>query len=424
MTKACLPLLLSLSLLACNSDSDNTVSNDTIPGLTELKSGESRDLAPAVSTEDLNLLVANQNDFAFELFRELSASDNNLFISPYSAQVALAQVWAGARSTTENDMATALNFSNFNQATLHPLFNQQDLLLTENNNVNNFTLNLANTLFGQKDFSFQQPFLDILAIDYGAGVQGVDFINDTENARLSINTWIERQTREKIQNMFPQGIITQDTRFVLVNAVYFKGEWALQFPPGATANGDFTNIEGVIQNTDKMQQTGIFAYHTNSIRTAVEMLYSNQDFSMLLVMPSDFGNYELQFSNTTYQNLLGSLIPTNIELSMPKWNISGPLIDLNTALTNLGMGIAFSDAADFSGIAEQTLVIQKVAQKTFIAVDENGTEAAAATGVVGGVTSAPPPPLPADINKPFFYMIIHKPTNTILFLGKYTSVPA
>lgn len=419
MRKAVLLLLVSVilfSLPACNG----VVSADVA------QSDKPRDTSPAASKDDIAALVRGNNAFAFDLYHKLSQDEGNLFLSPYSISEALAMTYAGARGDTEKAMAQALNFT-LPQDRLHTAFNSLDLQLKQRGQGAKgkdgkcFRLNMVNALWGQKGFDFLPAFLDTLAQNYGAGLRLVDFINHTEDARLTINGWVSDQTEGRIKDLIPPGVLDKMTRLVLTNAIYFNAAWQHPFEKNATSDAPFRLLDGREITVPMMRQTTSFNYTEGEGYQAVELPYDGQELSMVVLLPRSgkFQDFEQKLTADTVQQIIKQMEHRQVALSMPKFTYESQF-SLKRALTDLGMGVAFDPvAADFSGTdGRRDLFIQDALHKAFVAVDEAGTEAAAATAVVVGLTAMPPPPLEMKVDRPFVFLIRDIPTGSIIFVGR------
>jgi serpin B len=389
-----------------------------------LQSDKPRNTAPAVSEGDLAALVAGNNAFAFDLYQVLKQENANLFYSPYSLSEALAMTYAGARGETEKDMAKALSFD-LPQNRLHPAFNSLDLQLKQRGegakgkDGGGFRLNVANAIWGQKDYRFLDEYLDVLAQNYGAGLRIVDFINETEQSRLTINKWVSDQTEEKIKDLIPEGVINQLTRLVLTNAIYFNAAWEHPFQEHATSDGQFHLLDGGDVNVPMMRQSESFGYAEGDGYQAVELPYDGREMSMVVLLPAagQFNTFEDKLNAEFVTAITGNLKIQRVSLTMPKFEYESSF-GLKKALDTLGMGVAFTDAADFSGMdGKHDLLIQDVVHKAFVSVDESGTEAAAATAVIVGLTSAPAEPVVMTIDRPFIFFIRDMQTGSIIFVG-------
>jgi serpin B len=429
-------LLTSLALVfffgACRQEQDSDETSPIRDG-NELKSPLAHDTSPVYTENQLRQLVGCINTFAFELYHMIKDEADNLLFSPYSISVALAMTYAGARNETETQMAAALHF-NFPQDKLHSLFNALGLELanrekSEGNEDDKYLkLNIANAIWAQDGHPFLSQFLDTLAVNYGAGIWLVDFKSDPEQARLTINDWVARQTGNKIKDLLARGDIDELTRLVLTNALYFNAAWAIPFNEEETCDGDFYLTDGSTITVPMMtpqEGTGengeVYTAAVGPGYQAVELPYYGGEFSMLIVIPDQgtFTAFEQRLDYPLIEEMVNNLSEESIALIMPKFGYQSQF-DLSKSLAEMGMPDAFdSQAADFSGIdgGVGQLYIGSVVHKTFISVDEAGTEAAAATAVViFGIGHQDPREI--IVNRPFIYMIRDIKTGAILFLGR------
>jgi len=392
-----------------------------------IQSDEPRDMAPQVSGDDLATLVAGNSAFAFDLYQQLKDEDGNLFYSPYSISVALAMTYGGARSETEEQMADAMSFI-LSQENLHPAFNALALELAsrgegaEGKDDEGFRLNIVNAIWGQKDYVFLDDFLDLLAVNYGAGLRVLDFINATEESRVTINDWVSDQTEGRIEDLIPQGMLTPLARLVLTNAIYFNAAWAEPFNEDATQEGTFYLLDGSEMTVPMMRQTESFGYAEGDGYRAVALPYDGREFSMVILLPDSgqFDAFETALDAEQVDGIIGSLGYRQVSLSMPRFEFDSSF-SLQEALSVMGMPIAFSTSADFSGMTDnpERLFISDVVHKAFVSVDEEGTEAAAATAVIVGATAMPPSEtVEVTIDRPFIFLIRDIETGAILFVGR------
>ena len=377
-----------------------------------VQSDQPRDTAATVDGGRLATLVSGNSQFALDLYQTLRSQEGNLFFSPFSVSSALAMTYAGARNQTEAQMAQTLHYQ-LPQAELHPAFNALDLALSAEGA---FTLRNANSIWGQQGFSFQSDFLDTLALNYGAGLRQVDYINASEQARQAINDWVAEETEDKIQDLIPDGALTQDTRLVLANAIYFNGKW--EFPFNPAVDGSFTLLNNETVTTPMMSRRASFRFSAGPNYQAVALPYQGGEIEMLIIMPApgEFEAVESSLNPAQLVAIAGALQPGDIELTMPKFSFESQF-QLRGTLAQMGMSDAFDpNAADFSGMTGQAeLFISDVVHKAFVAVDEEGTEAAAATGVMIGVTSMPEV---VALDHPFIFAIQDTTTGTTLFVGR------
>jgi serpin B len=385
-----------------------------------------RDLNPSIPDADLSTLVAGNNAFAFDLYRSLRTGEENEVFSPYIVSIALAMTYAGARNDTGSQMAGALHFT-LPQERLHPAFNKLDLDLTEPNKLPSqkgqpLQLSIVNSLWAEQTYSFLQPFLDLLAGNYGAGLQLVDFVNQSEAVRSQINQAVSDQTHQKITNLIPEGALTPLTRLVLVNAIYFKADWEEQFDPNDTSDGPFHLLDGTVTQVKMMSHRFLNTpYISGDGYKAVELSYLGNSAAMDILVPDEgkFNDFESQLTVDKFNNILAGMHSTILSLELPKFTFSSSS-DLRGQLSALGMPDAFDpDKADFSGMTgNRDLFIGAVLHKAFVAVDEKGTEAAAATAVTMSATSILEQNVQLTVDRPFIFVIRDLATGQILFLGR------
>ncbi len=361
----------------------------------------------------------------------LREEDGNLFYSPYSISLALAMTYAGARSETAQQMADTLYFS-LPQARLHPAFNSLDIELTQRGegaqgkDGEGFRLNIVNAIWGQKDYKFLAEFLDVLAEDYGAGLRILDFAGAPEESRITINNWVGDQTEGRIEDLIPQGLINALTRLVLTNAIYFNAAWQYPFEEDVTDDGTFYLLKGNEITVPMMRQTESFGYAEGDGYQAIELPYDGRELSMVILLPArgQFESFEVSLDAQQVDAILGSLEQREINLTMPRFEFESDF-GLKEALTALGMPVAFSGGADFSGMTgKRDLFIADVIHKAFVSVDEAGTEAAAATAVVMELTALPDMPIDVNVDHPFIFLIRDIETGAILFVGRVVNPSA
>jgi serpin B len=408
---------LSVALTGCG---------DGAPKIDTVKSPVQRVADPQIPDADRATLASDNAAFAFDVYKQLIANNNNLIFSPASISIALAMTYAGAAGTTATEMASALHFT-LPPAQLHPAFNTLDLALTSRGqgqlgaDGRPMQVDIVNALWAEKTYTFRSDFLDTLAANYGAGVNLLDFINAPDPSRVTINNWVAEQTNDKIQDLLPQNSIDSSTRLVLTNAVYFNAAWKTPFDANNTHNGSFTLLDGSSVNATFMNAElfGIpAAQGTNFV--AASLPYADDNLSLLVVVPDagEFTPVESSLDSTALATLVAGLTSQQVILGLPRFKIETGAA-LKDILTALGMTSAFDPGtADFSGMdGTHNLFISEVVHKAFIDVAEKGTEAAAATGVIM-VGSAAPTGLFINANRPFLYFLRDQPTGAILFMGR------
>ncbi len=390
-----------------------------------IQSDKPRETSPDVNDTDLTTLANGNSDFAFDLYQALSKEDDNIFYSPYSVSQALAMTYAGARGETEQQMADTLHFI-LPQDRLHPAFNSVDIELShrgegaQGKNGEGFRLNIVNAIWGQKDYEFLTTFLDTLAESYGAGLRLLDFISAPDESRLTINNWVSDQTEGRIEDLIPQGLINKLTRLVLTNAIYFNAAWQYPFSEDITGAGPFYLLYGGDVTVPMMRQTESFRYVEGDGFQAVELPYDGSELSMIILLPQagQFEAFEGVLNAQRVEEMVKALDPRQVTLTMPKFEFESSF-SLKETLAMMGMPVAFSGGADFSGMTgNRDLFIADVVHKAFVSVDEAGTEAAAATAVVMELTAAPETPVEVTIDHPFIFLIRDIETGTILFVGR------
>jgi serpin B len=413
-----------------------------LPATGFISSDEPYNTDPDVTSDDKAALVAGNSTFAFNLYQKLgddaANQGKNMFYSPYSISEALAMAYAGADGNTATEMENTLQFTALGQE-VHPAFNRLDLDLAERGGEEGFRLNIANSSWGQAGYEFLSPYLDTLATNYAAGMHRIDFASAPDSSRKTINQWVYDKTEEKIQDLLPEGSITDQTLLVLVNAIYFNAAWDNQFD--TAQDGLFYPLDGSEVNTPIMHQSETLSYVEGAGYKALELPYDadglecgemdmatgvmgqcDDEMSMVILLPDadNFEAFENSLDYATVNTILTNLDNSGVQqvdVAMPKFNIEGASVDLTGALRAMGMADAFSlESADFSNISEGPLFIGGVIHKAYISVDEEGTEAAAATGVVMPGSSAPTAEFIA--NHPFVFFIRDNDTGTILFIGR------
>jgi len=426
-------LVLILSLSGCfhNEDDDPVVDNgfsSEFPG-DQAKSDKSRDQSAEISQADLDAQIANNTNFSIELFRKLTGNtefqNKNIVFSPFSLSLTTAMLSAGATNNTLDEINQAMHF-NTDQLMLHNAFNTLDLAYASragsysrvDNSTGEIQLNITNALWGQTDYSFEDAFLDTLAVNYGAGMNLVNFVTDPEIARTEINQWVSTQTNNKITDAMPRGSVNIDTRLVLTNTVYLKADWFKPFSVPSTREQDFVSLDGTTVTTPFMNQDASFSYLQAADVTAVEMPFVGENLAMLIVMPDagSFETYESSFDKAELARVMSNLQNARILLSMPKFNFETDL-PLKDTLISLGIEDAFKEnIADLSGIDDTTkLFVFSAIHKAFITVEESGLEAGAFTGFGVNVSSLPPSII---IDNPFLFIIRDTINDSILFFGR------
>lgn len=366
------------------------------------------------------------NSFAADLYHKLADSEENFVFSPLSISAALAMVYAGAEADTAAEMAKVLHFPESSQQ-FHAAYGELLNSLNQADALEGLDLNVANSLWGQSGFPFNQDYLDLILASYNGGLQDVDFVNQTEAARETINQWVEQETRDKIQDLIPQGVLTPETVLVLANAVYFDGKWAHEFDVYATQPDSFDVSADEEMLVDMMHDTANYNYMECDGVQYVELPYRDGRFSMLLALPGDgtpLSQVDVTAMTDDLSEFLSGLELQRVAVSLPKFEVTS-MPDVKQALVDLGMEDLFDpDLSDLDGmvdpqyVLEGNLFVQDIRHKAFIELDEAGTTAAAATAVIVGLTSSmPPQAVYFTADHPFQYFICDTQTDTILFMG-------
>jgi serpin B len=331
--------------------------------------------------------------------------------------------YAGARGRTAQQMAEVLRFS-LPDDRLHPAFGEliQDLDAVREG----YELRIANRLFGQKEFAFRQPFLDLTGEHYSAPLESLDFVKNPDGSREHINHWVEEKTNGKIRDLLPEGSIRDTTRLVLTNAIYFNGKWKYKFDKDDTRDELFYAADGTASNVEMMFQKGRFRYGKFDGFQLLEMPYAGDDLSMVVMLPDAMDGLpalEASLTPDLIEKSLAAMWERDVLVHLPKFKFEATF-GLGGTLQDMGMVDAF-ESADFSGIGDGGLAISDVLHKAFIDVNEAGTEAAAATAVIIGVTDAcfdcsPPPPPVFRADHPFLFVLRDMHSGSLMFLGRVT----
>lgn len=393
-------------------------------GLGLLSTGQRAEAVKPPPEADAAPVVAANNRFAFELLGRVSKPDANAFVSPYSIASALSMTYAGARGDTAAEMARTLHFDT-DQGRWHPAFAALNAQLQPDEKKRDYQLYIANRLWAQSGAPFNAAFLKTTRDNYAAGIQAVDFRNDSEAARQTINTWIEERTDEKVKALIRKGQLTDDTRVVLTNAIYFKAGWDLPFTKEATALADF-RTDGEILKVPMMRAMKFFAYSGSEKFEVVSLPYKDGGLSMLIVLPKKLdglADVEKDFNAERLKEVTAKLASRRVDLHLPKFKLQQSY-NLQSTLVAMGMPKAFSrKEANFSGITREPLFLENVIHQAVLEVDEKGAEAAAATVVRPPLKFKPPPEeeektVVFKADHPFLFMIRENRTGAVLFLGR------
>lgn len=369
---------------------------------------------------DLETVAAGNTEFALDSYSLISGEEGNIFFSPYSISSALAMTYAGARGKTAEEMAEVLNFR-LGAARTHRAFSDLQALFSSDGPAEQTELHIANSLWPQEGFQLLPEYRSLITYYYGAAVEPVDYAGAAEEARVTINTWVEEKTAGNIQDLITPGSLDPAALLVLVNAVYFNGSWASRFDPDQTRDADF-HLSGSGETTvSMMHQRGEFRYGATGELKLLELPYADGKLSMVIILPEErdgLAKVEEQLNAGTLEGWLSILNKQEVEVYLPRFSISWGTADISSMLKTLGMQTAFGPGADFSGIdGRGGLFVSRVLHKAFIDVNEEGTEAAAATAVL--MKRGMPPQVPEfRADHPFLFMIQENSTGSLLFLGR------
>jgi serpin B len=404
-------------------------------------------VAMANGATNFELAAKATNELAVDLHRQLARGDENLCISPYSIENALAMTFAGADGETHTEMARVLHFGTESDVPASFAALQQSLegmsaktaeLAKQSKKFGGpsepITLNVANRLFAQKGYAFREAFLSLVKQNFGGAFEPLDFVANPAAATQHINKWVADQTHDRIRDLIPGGALDKTTRLVLANALYLKAPWASEFSQNATQPEPFHVHGGRPADVPMMRKTDKhFGYAKRDGYTAVSLPYAGDDLQFLVLLPNDVNGLRALESKLTSDVLAGcaKLERREVDLHLPKFKLEPPTMALAEKFEALGIKTAFDKpqgSANFDKIAPRTprdyLYISQIFHKTFIAVDEKGTEAAAATAVAmmagTALRSPPPPPIEVKVDRPFIYAIQHVPSGVCLFLGRVT----
>ncbi len=356
------------------------------------------------------------NAFGIDLYRFLAGSSENIFFSPFSLSTALAMTYLGADGNTALQMRKVLHFEDEG---LHESFS--NLIDSLNKPAEDYKLSIANALWLQEGYPLLESFLAAVEKYYRAPVNSVDFVNDPKNSVRRINDWIEQKTEGKIKDMINEDDVDSLTRLIITNAIYFKGNWVVSFDPQATKKDVFFVSEDKTVEVDMMKLTADFNYFEDEKVQILELPYAGGNLSMIVVLPKRgvrLSEVEKDLSLEKFQGWLRNLRNRRVEVMLPRFKVM-QRFSLKKTLSEMGMVDAFTNAADFSKMdGTKILKIQNVIHQAFVEVNEEGTEAAAATGVIIGIKMGPNMPVVFRADKPFLFFIYEKNNGVILFMGR------
>lgn len=375
------------------------------------------DPVPINLTTDQVSLIKSENSFAFDIFKKVAGSSQesqNLIISPLSISYALSMTLNGAKGITRDAMLNALRANGITPEIINNSYKSlSEALLSVDSRV---IISVANSVWTENNFVVKKPFTDILTAYYSAESKSFD-ISDAQVPK-QINTWIESKTNGLIKNMVDK--LDESTVMLLINAIYFKGKWNSQFDKANTVQKSFNKPGGAIVDVPMMKQKSEYKVFTGEGFVLAEFPYGQGNFVMDVILPDEnigLNSMIQSITDKSFTGWLNAMSKREIDLSFPRFKY-GYKLQLKDILADMGMGIAFTDNADFSNISDIAVMISGVLHQAFIETNEEGTEAAAATIVGIMTTSMPPAPLILNLDHPFLYIIRETSTNTILFMGK------
>lgn len=380
-------------------------------------------ISSQASSADQAEAVNGSNAFAADLFRQLLSRPGNLFFSPESISTAFAMAYAGARGQTAAAMAKVFHLT-LPQQRLQPAMGA--LLAAMNAPHKNYELRVADALWAQQDQKFLPDYLKLMQGNYGAGFHRVDFRTAPQAVRGAINRWVEQQTNDKIKDLIGPGVLTPDTRLVLTNAIYFKGDWRDHFEKAETKNEEFHLSAARTVKTPMMHRTGEYQYFDGGTFQELELPYAGSELAMVVLLPKEIAGLpalEQSFTAAAAANRINNLKPAaKVILTFPRFSMTRQF-ELSGVLSKLGMAQAFTNAADFSGMTGSPgFTISAAIHRAYIDVNEQGTEAAAATSTVMRATAVrrqiPEPPIIFRADHPFLFLIRDTRSGSILFMGR------
>lgn len=432
--KFLLPFLIFSSIIftACNLSSTNREIPQP-PVIPESITPNNPPMEIQPTTEAAQQVIQANNQFALDLYQRYSSNPDNLFFSPYSMSTAIAMSYEGARGNTAEEMRKTFHFPE----NIETLQQGSAALNSQINQPNqDFQLSTANALWAEKTYPFAQEYLDNAKKYYQGEITNLDFINNANTSRIFINDWVAKKTNDKITNLIPENSIDAMTRLVLTNAVYFKGDWIKQFDTEQTTDAEFqinANDSTTVKLMRQINEEAVFNYAESEEMQIIELPYSGDQLSMLVILPKktgdlyDLAGLEKNFTLDQLNNWKNALQMKRVFLYLPKFKLE-TTYQMAEDLIALGMVEAFSPDADFSGMTGfKDLNISAVIHKAFVEVNEEGTEAAAATAIIQRAGSAYNPNAPViptfRADHPFIFIIQQKENGNILFIGRVSNPP-
>lgn len=427
------PLLITplIFAFACTSPGGSGPNGNA--AFPEAHSEKPHDANPQVTDDEAAALASANQAFALELYHALRAGQaggKGFSVSPYSIQTAFGMLYAGTIEPAKAEMAAVLHFPlegerqhvgnnwvdaqlaarNLPELTGDPQFGDQDAVIVET----------ANGVWVREDLepNISASYLDLLAVHYDAGLYLAQFRSQPDVERMGINAWVSERTHDLIPELLPDGVITMDTRVVLVNAMYLKAPWVDPFDAQLTADAPFTRLDGSMIDVPMMHSGELEAgYAKGDDWQALAVPMRGGALELVVILPDDFAAFEPGLDASTLDDVFDALTPMIVDAKLPRFELEAQL-ELTNELRDLGMNAPFDDSRSFNDILTDLGVITAVVHQTVIKVDEKGTEAAAATGIVIEKTSTPEPGAAIVVDRPFVLAIRDQPTGTLLFLGR------
>ncbi|MCC7477795.1 serpin family protein [bacterium] len=420
LASACLKQMQPGRPRAEDKNKSTPASND-LHKKTKKGSGKENKVADdkAVTPQARQQLSAGINQFGFRLYEQLRSEDGNIFMSPYSLATAIGMVFEGAGTQTAAEIQSLLQFPELAMerraavASMYNALNPKDA---------SYSLSTANGIWSQQDFSFLPDYLNVLKVHYCSQAASMDFRNNAESSRQEINKWVADRTNDRIKDLFQEGVIRPDTKMVLANAIYFKGRWARQFDPKRSFDKDFRAPSGPVKAKFMIPagEEKDYLYFENDDFKAIELPYEGSELAMLALLPKqdELGPLEAALNPELLAKVDAGLRSTDVIVQLPRFTFKSKF-ELNETLAALGMPTAFSDDADFSGMTGgRDLKIGAAVHQAFVEVNEEGTEAAAASGIVMRPTGAAIEPISFIADHPFIFLIRDKQSGVVLFMGR------
>ncbi|MDR1082237.1 MAG: serpin family protein [Deltaproteobacteria bacterium] len=419
----------SLQSPAAPAESDPSAGAAAPPAAAQVQEKPAGPASAPASDESARALARGLNGFGWNLYRALAAEDGNVFVSPLSAAEALAMTHAGSGGGTRDELAAALGFPYSGDELARSWKSlREELVSAGGAGGGEAVFALADSLWPDSAVALRSEYLDALTRAFGPSVFPVDYSSDAEGARVAINDWTLDVTNGRIGDLVASPL-PEETVLVLVNAVYFKGKWQDAFPGGGTEEGDFREYGGKAAKVMFMNRTASFPYLEDDLGQALELPYLGGRLSMVVLLPADgeggLARLEAAATGESLDARLRALAARRAAVKLPRFAFSWGTKSLRDALEALGVKEAFTDAADFSAMSgTRGFRISDVFHKAFVEVNEEGTEAAAATGAGMVPTSMPLPPLEFTADRPFLFLIRDRATGAVIFLGRFSGPPA